>query len=316
MGGLVARYFLECLDGWKDTRMLITFGTPHRGSPNALDCLVNGFAKKIGPFKVFDLTALVRSLTSVYQLLPIYECVDVGNGRYARVAETTGELQGVDLARARSALLDFHRAIERGVQARAPFPYAIHSVVGITQGTQQSARLVGGQLLVEQVYKGEDMGGDGTVPRVSATPIETDDSYQPMFSSDKHASLQNADPVHTQLLGILTAKPLTGFRDVSAVRVDVDELLLAGETLTVTALPDKANLDLAVTVIDLSSGRPVGERSAMRRDTDDVHHLELAPLPPGDYRVRVEGSGVAAGLVEPVHSLVSVMSDVEPDPLR
>ena len=31
MGGLVARYFLECLDGWRDTRQLITFGTPYRG---------------------------------------------------------------------------------------------------------------------------------------------------------------------------------------------------------------------------------------------------------------------------------------------
>ena len=31
MGGLVARYFLECLDGWRDTRMPVTFGTPYRG---------------------------------------------------------------------------------------------------------------------------------------------------------------------------------------------------------------------------------------------------------------------------------------------
>ena len=32
MGGLIARYFLECLDGWRDTRTLVTFGTPYRGS--------------------------------------------------------------------------------------------------------------------------------------------------------------------------------------------------------------------------------------------------------------------------------------------
>jgi hypothetical protein len=32
MGGLVSRYFLECLEGWKDTKGLITFGTPFRGS--------------------------------------------------------------------------------------------------------------------------------------------------------------------------------------------------------------------------------------------------------------------------------------------
>ena len=84
MGGLVARWYLECLGGWQDARALITFGTPHRGSLNAVDFLVNGFVKKLGPLKVADLSRLLRSLTSVYQLLPIYPCVDVGAGNRAR----------------------------------------------------------------------------------------------------------------------------------------------------------------------------------------------------------------------------------------
>src|SRR5690606_18369916 len=42
MGGLVARYYLEVLGGWDSCRALITFGTPHRGSLNALDSLCNG----------------------------------------------------------------------------------------------------------------------------------------------------------------------------------------------------------------------------------------------------------------------------------
>jgi hypothetical protein len=36
MGGLVSQYFLEVMGGWKDTRALVTFGTPYRGSLNAL----------------------------------------------------------------------------------------------------------------------------------------------------------------------------------------------------------------------------------------------------------------------------------------
>jgi pimeloyl-ACP methyl ester carboxylesterase len=48
MGGIVSRYFVEVLDGWRDTRMLVTFGTPYRGSLNALGFLVNGMAKKLG----------------------------------------------------------------------------------------------------------------------------------------------------------------------------------------------------------------------------------------------------------------------------
>ena len=74
MGGLISRFFLECLDGWRETRTLVTFGTPYRGSVDALDTLVNG--KKI---KVFDLTEVARSLTAIYQLLPTYPCyVDGG----------------------------------------------------------------------------------------------------------------------------------------------------------------------------------------------------------------------------------------------
>ena len=144
MGGLVARYFLECLGGRADTRMLITFGTPHRGSLNAVDFLVNGFVKKLGPLKVADLSTLLRSLTSVYQLLPIYPCVDVGNG-HERVAEV--DLPHVDRSRAAAALHDFHRAIEAGAAAHEVGEYAIHSVVGITQGTKQSGRLDGERLV-------------------------------------------------------------------------------------------------------------------------------------------------------------------------
>jgi hypothetical protein len=315
MGGLVSRYFLECLEGWRDTRMLITFGTPYRGSVNAVDFLVNGFVKKVGPLKVADLTKLLRSLTSVYQLLPVYPCVDVGAG-YERVGEIDGRLPGVDPARASGALLDFHRAIEAGVATHDRGDYEIHSVVGISQGTKQSGRWDGERLLIEESHGGEDMGGDSTVPRVSATPIETDEwqpPYQPMYSSERHGSLQTAEAVQTQLLGILTAKPRTGFRAVQGVRLEADELLATGEPLVVRALPDRPNLTMQVAVTSVATGQPVGSPTVMRRDADDVHHAEIQPLPAGDYRLRVDAIGDSAGLADPVHGLVCVIDDEAPD---
>jgi hypothetical protein len=42
MGGLIGRYYAEVLGGWCDCRALITLGTPHRGSLNALEFLSNG----------------------------------------------------------------------------------------------------------------------------------------------------------------------------------------------------------------------------------------------------------------------------------
>ena len=77
MGGIVSRIFLEFHDGWNITRRLVTFGTPYSGSINALEFLSNGFRKAWG---LIDLSSMLRSFTSVYQLLPSYRCLDVGGG--------------------------------------------------------------------------------------------------------------------------------------------------------------------------------------------------------------------------------------------
>lgn len=49
MGGIVARLYLELLEGWRHTRALISLGTPYSGSVNALEFLANGFRKGWGP---------------------------------------------------------------------------------------------------------------------------------------------------------------------------------------------------------------------------------------------------------------------------
>ena len=147
MGGLVARYFLECLEGWRDTRALVTFGTPYRGSLNALNFLTHGMKKTLGPITLLDLSGLVGSFTSVYQLLPIYPCLDPGDGTLIRPSECSG-IPGLDPERARAADA-FHREIENAVAAHLDDDeyrwnrYAIHPVVGTFQPTLLSARACG-----------------------------------------------------------------------------------------------------------------------------------------------------------------------------
>jgi len=92
MGGLVARYFLEVLEGRELTRKLITIGTPYQGSVNALETLVNGLFLGLGRVGVsFD--KFVRSLPSIYQLLPTYDCLDVGDGKQRGLSK--GDLPNV-----------------------------------------------------------------------------------------------------------------------------------------------------------------------------------------------------------------------------
>jgi pimeloyl-ACP methyl ester carboxylesterase len=318
MGGLVARYFLECMDGWKDTRALITFGTPYRGSLNALNFLANGFVKKVGPFKMVDLSELLRSLTSVYQLLPIYPCIDSGTGSLTRVAETTNLPAGVDQHRARSAEKDFHRAIEAAVAARGGQPsYLIHPIVGLTQPTLQSGRLADGRLTMLQTYDGEDLDGDGTVPRVSATPIEYDGRQldPSVYAPEQHASLQNALSVQTQIRGLLTPVERTGrFKDArSGLRLSHDDLYSAGEEIPVSVTAGVRRATLVASVIDLETRRPVAGPLPLRTADDQLtHSLEFGPLPPGCFRVDVTSVGESASTVQPVHGLFVVADDTEP----
>jgi pimeloyl-ACP methyl ester carboxylesterase len=309
MGGLVARSFLEHYDGWRDTRMLVTFGTPYRGAMNALNFVANGFVKKLAFFKVADLTGLLRSLSSVYQLLPIFPCVDPGSGGLQHVTKVDG-VPFLDAARAADAR-EFHDSIQRSIDARGPGSYAIWPVVGIDQTTGTTASLSGGALTTLQTYDGRDLGGDSTVPRPSATPIELGDQPNAMYIVEKHGSLQNADGVRQHLLGLLTQVPDLGtFRDARAgLRLDVDDLFAGDEPVALSVQARARNLDLVADVVESSSGRPVVPPARLARGADERHTLELAPLPEGSYRVTVHGAGASEALAQPVTGLFLVLRD-------
>jgi hypothetical protein len=295
MGGLVSRYFLECLEGWKVTRALVTFGTPYRGSLNALDGLCNGVKK--GPV---ELSTLVRQLTGMYQLLPIFECFDAGNGKLVRVGETTG-IPNVDAGKAAAALV-FYREMEAGVSSNKEHEpqyqtagYRIYPVVGVAQQTNLSARLYGGKVEMLETYEGKALPGDGTVPRFSAIPIElSENPDSAMYAGTLHGSLQNADPIIMHLVGLLSGFNLNlgAFKKPGGrVALEVEDVFFAKEPVVVRARP--ANKDTALTAALWKTGddQPVAAKS-LQRDGGDWYHAEFAPLPPGAYRVDVTGPGM------------------------
>src|SRR5436309_4953307 len=123
--------------------MLSSFGTPYRGSLNAVGFIANGMSKKLGPLTLIDLSDMLRSFTSVYQLLPIYPCFDPGDGNLVRVTEAP--IPNLDPSRAKAAL-DFHHEIKEAVDRDMADPvcsadrYLIRPVVGTFRPTSQSAR--------------------------------------------------------------------------------------------------------------------------------------------------------------------------------
>jgi pimeloyl-ACP methyl ester carboxylesterase len=296
MGGLVARYFLECLGGWQHTRSLITFGTPHRGSLNAVNFLVAGMRKGIGPLG-FDVTPLLRSLPSVYQLLPLYPCVDTGDAELARVpdAARTGQLPNIDATRADAARA-FHEEIEKSQAANAATDayrqtgYRTFPVVGIDQPTLQSARVTSTGVEMLRTRANRDESGDGTVPRGSATPLELQDQHREIYAADRHGSLQNADDVLLNLQGILT-RPAIELRDFRVgpprtLTLDIEDMVVTPEPFTIRAKPSDGNPRLTAHLTNLTTGAEFQE--PLGRAAEGWQAVELN-LPAGTYRVQVTG---------------------------
>jgi Lecithin:cholesterol acyltransferase len=308
MGGLVARYFLEPLDGWASTRMLITFGTPYRGSLNALEFVANGLRRRLGPVTLADLSQLLRSFDSVYQLLPVYPCVDDGGGRLLRVTETSG-IPNLDPARAVAARA-FHEEIREAVraheqdQAYRDRRYAIHPIVGMFQPTALSARLGAGGLETLTSYPGEDQDGDGTVPRVSATPLELGRARREVYVATRHACLQSSRSMLDHVTGLLTGLDL----DLDAyygplptrLSLDVEDGYAAGEPVLIRVRPeDDETLALTATLTDAHGA--VVQRLALTPADDGWWAAELGPCSEGAYRIVVGGEGT-----EPVADVFAV----------
>jgi hypothetical protein len=310
MGGLVSRYFIECLGGWRHTRTLLTLGTPHRGSLNAVGFLANGMKKGIGPLGL-DLSPLLRSLSSVYQLLPIYPCVSVDGAPLARVADAaaSGGLPHVDAQRARAARA-FHQEIQDAQAANARQQgYLDHGptvvpVVGIEQPTAQSARVDGSKLTLLNSYEGEDMFGDGTVPRVSGTPIELGDAKREVYAAEMHGALQNADGTLANLKGVLTRDRID-FRkfqraeDAAMLRLELDDVVLPGEKLKLRVRPSEGSPRVQVSITPLAGGAAV--EAALRRDAEPRWQSGEFALAPGVWRVTAHAPGAT-----PVNDLVVV----------
>jgi Lecithin:cholesterol acyltransferase len=309
MGGLVSRYFLEVLEGWRDTRALITFGTPYRGSLNAVDGLSNG----IRLFNALDLTEFAQRLTALHQLLPIYPCIEGGDGNLKRVTEIS--VPNLSDTKARAALA-FHDEIRMKVEehqkddAYRAHGYRTYSVVGVRQPTNQSASIVGNGVRLVQSYPGlaEDIEGDGTVPRVSAMPLEQTDAAAGMFAATKHASLQNADAVLAHLVSLIEGLYINlGVFKVAEARLTqltlaIDDLYRLGEKITLRAKPLGVDVPLVTMIQDVETGAEF-EPLQLRGASDDWKLAEFNAPRAGSYRVTVTSESP----VEPVADVFEVV---------
>jgi pimeloyl-ACP methyl ester carboxylesterase len=319
MGGLVARYYLEVLRGFESIRALITFGTPYRGAVAALGYLANGYKKSLFGNTLLDLSNVVRSLPSAYELLPRYKALKVGSD-WKRPAEVVGNLPGLN-ATYTEAGLDFHLEIDAAIKANKSDPqytgYPIFPVVGIRQSTPTAAILDDGRLVVNDATPDwldpELGGGDGTVPRVSATPHDREGDLREVFFGERHASLQRNDYILTDLVSRLeqlqAPRRLPARGGVAAphtaISLSMDELYGPGEPIEISADAIEVGrfCDLRALVVGATGSI---QQTFHFASQGQKWVANVDPLPPGQYRVSVDVANGGVGAPKPVHDVFEV----------
>ena len=305
MGGLVARWYVEREGGAALTRKLITIGTPHRGAVAALQQLVNGVEKSVGPLRL-NLTRFARSLPSAHQLLPQYACLQTGAG-LAPISAVA--LPGVNPALVADAVA-FHAALDTAPASA----YDLHPIVGTRQPTPTTARLVGERIETSEAIEGAREGGDGTVPRLSAAPKALNpDDPRLRYAPDQHLGLHSHQAVLDELEGVLTARPVI-HRGLAGPQIGVrtEPLLLLGEPLLVWA-EVAASEPLGLMAELLDEGGRVVERRKLRVEGSGQGCV-FQPPRAGAWQVRVGAAGGSAGAMTTPVSAVSLVCPLEEGP--
>lgn len=321
MGGLVARYYVEVLGGWKHTLALITVGTPHRGALGALDILSNGIPKLK---RIFDIGPWARSFESVYQLLPTYRALQVDDA-YMRVVEAPA-LPNIDAARAAVARQDFFEAMRLAREAHLNEPSYDRNLlvpwVGTRQETWQSARLQDGRITAGYAappgLRPELADGDGTVPRISAIPAALEGQRLERFAAERHGWLTNnpmcLDPLLQTIRQIGAGRSSTDFHGSvegvggASIGLGLEGLFARDETPTATLRLHEARraLTLRIAVRPTAPEAPRQSLDLTLRP-DESRTVPIEDLAPGQYALTVSSADAVGPRPHPVHGVFEVL---------
>ncbi|MFD4591347.1 lipase/acyltransferase domain-containing protein [Streptomyces rubiginosohelvolus] len=299
MGGLVARYFVEVLGGWEDTRAVITFGTPFYGSVKAIGSLLDG-PRKLPGFARTRLRNLARTFPSVHQLVPVYRCV-LGAGD-SPVKPNEAELPGWRSSWNDHAV-DFFATMEeaadknRSATAWGNGKVTYYPVVGMDQPTPQSVRVRDGSTESFWDLEGRGLTGDGTVPGISAYLDGTEDAR--VFTPQLHSRLQAEGAMlhHVRgLLGSLDQPSPKDLRSAAPVWFSYrgEDVYLTDDRVTVELSAESHFSESQLPVVEATvalHNRSTGQTPVRRTVTvaRQRQTLDLGTLPAGTYEMHVSG---------------------------
>jgi pimeloyl-ACP methyl ester carboxylesterase len=307
MGGLVARYWLGPLGGASDCEALITVATPHRGAPKAMNWLVNG-ARVVG-VRLPGITEVLREWPSVYELMPRYPAVWDESATTARypfeLPETAFDSD--------SAATHFLSAARRGFGVHADIEQAWSDLDGrcvevvplFSRGhrTPTRSELRRGKLTVTKGLAdwlpNPSWHGDGTVPAISAIPIELNDRkgvWRPV--PERHGPMAASRTV-LEVLVEYSGESLASVRgdepDQPWLGLDLPETVIPRTPFRVTAellgCPIAVDGPVEMTISEVDDIK-CGTRIRLSRDQENRWVGDVPGLPPGLHECVARLSGV------------------------
>lgn len=298
MGGLVVQHYTDVLGGGEHTKRVITVGTPFRGAAKALGAMAPAEGSPLSGVRD-RIAEVVRTLPSVYELLPTYRAIVSLEGKRAM---TAGDLPAAASTDLYAAAADFHAQGEAGDSAA----YRRSVLIGSLQPTVQFASISAGQISLHQAWNDTDERGDGTVPRQSVAPPGWVDDADAEPFAQKHVALPSTKDVLRKLQHVLTATPRAAQGPVRAkLALDVPDLVDAGGALVVTAeIAEGEELPLKVHLKHSDGKRAKPPQSGA--PTNGRFVARFGNLAPGDYFVCVE-PGIRQPDVQPVWDLTTVI---------
>lgn len=287
MGGLIARYYVNCLGDDHRVARIVTLGTPFAGSVNTVRTLVGGV--RLVPDSLIE---TMLTFPSVRQLLPTFRCVRTPTGMQA--IGSSG-LPGISSQMIQDA---FTLRAES-----APHPDAPPTVVlgGSRHSTIAGVQLAPDCLVFHHTwlessedgrYIEVDHGGDATVPRFAAVPSEWDDDSAAQFVSTRHSRLVNDEALRHRVADAVDGLDPRAFLDrENSFGLDLPDVASASETVLVRAFADREDLRLSVEVRDLR-GNVLSDCSGRPLNADGAGgYLAELRLPEGVWNVEAVLSG-------------------------
>jgi hypothetical protein len=172
-----------------------------------------------------------RTLNGLYELAPVYQCVEDRNPTLRAITAADIASVGASVDRA-AAAIEIHQRLTAAVQAAGTAHCPIRALVGIQQPTLQTVRFHEGTATFAEQLRGEDHRGDGTVYRYSAAPH----GVEPLPLPQTHGALAKTEEAIAFIEHVLTDRDLGEVQAPPGFGIRLPDIVRPGQPFDVSVI--------------------------------------------------------------------------------